>query len=82
MYKNEINELDEIIKVYTMLCDDEMFDVGDSLADLGVDSLDMLNLMADIEVDLGVFIKNEDFAKVETVGDLHELVIKCLSDAE
>jgi acyl carrier protein len=43
-----------------------------SLADLGVDSLTAVGVVADLEESLGITIPNEEALEVKTVGDVIE----------
>jgi len=53
-------------------------DSTDFYDDLGVDSLDFIELMADIEVSLGIVIEEEVYEKLKTVGTLIKQVEKKL----
>jgi acyl carrier protein len=44
------------------------------LYDLGLDSLDVIEMIMDIEDDLGIYIKDEDACKCETVGQLIDFI--------
>lgn len=47
-----------------------------SVADLGLDSLSILDLLYDVEQDLGVRIESDEVAMIETLKDIVELIIK------
>lgn len=48
-------------------------------ADLGVDSLSLLELVTSLEVRLGVTVPDEDTGQVQTVGDLLEVLVRLAS---
>lgn len=48
-------------------------------ADLGVDSLSLLQLVTSLEVRLGVTVPDEDTGQVQTVGDLLEVLVRLVS---
>ena len=44
---------------------------GDSvISDLGIDSLSMMQIVGEMETELGVMIPDEDLVEIITVGDL------------
>ena len=50
-------------------------DIGDKLADLGMDGdMDDVELLADVEAIFDIAISNEEAEKLESVGDLFELL--------
>lgn len=55
----------------------ENAEIDDRLDDLGLDSLELLDLQLAIEQNFKIKIPDQDFAKLQTVGDLisitHEL---------
>ena len=52
--------------------DDHLF------ADLGLESIDTLNLVGALEEKYKVSLKDEEIAKLQTVRDLHELLLRKL----
>ena len=48
------------------------------VADLGVESIDTLNLVGALEEKYKVSLKDEEIAKLQTVRDLHELLLRKL----
>ena len=40
------------------------------ITDLGIDSLSMMQIVGEMEVELGVMIPDEDLVELHTVGDL------------
>ncbi len=44
--------------------------------ELGIDSLDLLDIATDLEEEYGVFVDDELFEKDRTVGDLAEFIAK------
>jgi acyl carrier protein len=54
--------------------DPEAIHDGASLAELNIDSLDMVELVMIVEDEYGIRLANEDLAKVRTVGDAVNLI--------
>ena len=48
------------------------------VADLGMESIDTLNLVGALEEKYKVSLKDEEIANVQTVRDLHELLLRKL----
>ena len=59
--------------------DPSKVEAGAGFEDLGLDSLDMVELAVKVEDSYGVDIEEEDLADVKTVGDAAALVIAKLS---
>lgn len=49
--------------------------------DLGIDSLGAMSLVADLEIELGVDVPNEELLKIRTVGDAIESLARVLAGA-
>ncbi|HNX16526.1 MAG TPA: phosphopantetheine-binding protein [Bacilli bacterium] len=47
---------------------------GDKLVDLGLDSLDLVEVMIEIEEDLGVEFSSEEIARLVTLKDVVDLI--------
>jgi len=45
-------------------------------SDLGADSLDVMNIVIEIEGELDISLRDEDVSKINNVGDLVELIEK------
>lgn len=52
----------------------EIKETSDFIADLGVDSLDMIEIVMDIEKEFGLKVKDEEIPEIKTVGDLVDKV--------
>lgn len=52
----------------------EINEKSDFIADLGVDSLDMIEIVMDIEKEFGLKVKDEEIPEIKTVGDLVDKV--------
>ena len=72
-------------KVNEILCDKLGVDIKDckndaSLADdMGVDSLDFIELVIDIEAELSITLPDGDLEQVKTVGDLLAVIYSKLN---
>ena len=51
------------------------------ITDLGIDSLSMMQIVGELETELGVMIPDEDLVELRTVGDLCSKVEKRLEAA-
>lgn len=49
-------------------------DFGKQFRDIGLDSLDVFNLLSEIEVELGQKVDDEEFEHVQTLDDIIELI--------
>ncbi len=65
------------IMVNTLGCDEEKITMEASIADdLGIDSLDAVELVMAIEEELGVKIPDEELGQMKTVSDIAKCVEK------
>jgi acyl carrier protein len=49
--------------------------------ELGIDSLGAMSLVADLEIEMGVDVPNEELLKVKTVGDAAGSLARVLAEA-
>ncbi|MCL2824307.1 MAG: acyl carrier protein [Polyangiaceae bacterium] len=49
-------------------------------ADLGVDSLAVMEIVAELEDAFGLAFPDEDLPNIKTVGDVAALIVRCLED--
>jgi acyl carrier protein len=49
--------------------------------ELGIDSLGAMSLVADLEIELGVDVPNEELLKVKTVGSAADSLARVLAEA-
>lgn len=49
--------------------------------ELGIDSLGAMSLVADLEIELGVDVPNEELLKIKTVGDAIDSLTRVLAEA-
>jgi acyl carrier protein len=49
--------------------------------ELGIDSLGAMSLVADLEIELGVDVPNEELLKVRSVGDAIDSLARVLAEA-
>lgn len=49
--------------------------------ELGIDSLGAMSLVADLEIELGVDVPNEELLKVKTVGHAADSLARVLAEA-
>jgi acyl carrier protein len=78
----EKKNLLEMFKVVAARVDKREFPhVSDSsvITDLGIDSLSMMQIVGEMETELGIMIPDEDLVEIITVGDLCKKVETRLS---
>ncbi len=68
-----------IINKLGLIEDDEVMYNTDIYNDLSVDSLDSVEIAMEIEKEFNIPIKDEDWEKVRTVGDIYQLIMITLS---
>jgi len=49
------------------------------IGDLGLDSMDFVDLIADLEKEFDIKVNDKEVLEIKTVGDIEEYVNKCLS---
>ena len=69
-----LNKLKEIIANQFGIDTDVISAETDIVADLGADSLDVVEMMMTLEEEFGVTIEDEKIAELKTVGDVVECV--------
>ena len=69
-----LNKLKEIIANQFGIDTDELSEDTDIVADLGADSLDVVEMMMALEEEFGITIEDEKIAELKTVGDVVECV--------
>ena len=78
-----LNSVDVIVKIKNILHERfglntlEMTDAT-KLRDLGIDSLHLVDVMLDIEIELDITIEDLSLPPETTLGELGEIVSKCL----
>lgn len=68
----------KICKHKSYIVDMQIFECTDLRNDMGLDSLDLQNLLFDIEVEFGVTITEKELSSLNTIGDVVEEVYKKL----
>lgn len=75
MTKQEIIRKVNDLVVNKLAVEDDIIKEGANLeSDLGADSLDVVELMLDVEKDFGIVIPDDEVGGVKTVGDIYRLV--------
>lgn len=69
-----LNKLKEIIANQFGIDMDELSEDTDIVADLGADSLDVVEMMMALEEEFGITIEDEKIAELKTVGDVVDCV--------
>lgn len=73
----EMKEVVEIIDgflVEEFEVEEDIVEPGATWSDLGIDSLDFVDIVVIIEKEFGFKLKGEDMVNVRTLGQFHELV--------
>ena len=69
-----LNKLKEIIANQFGIDTDELSEDTDIVADLGADSLDVVEMMMALEEEFGITIEDEKIAELKTIGDVVDCV--------
>ena len=69
-----LNKLKEIIASQFGIDMDELSEDTDIVADLGADSLDVVEMMMALEEEFGITIEDEKIAELKTIGDVVDCV--------
>ena len=69
-----LNKLKEIIASQFGIDMDELSEDTDIVADLGADSLDVVEMMVALEEEFGILIEDEKIAELKTIGDVVDCV--------
>lgn len=78
MNENEVKEkLKEVIK--DLLCVDDIKEEDSLIKDLGMDSLDIVELVMHIEEEFDVGLLESEMEKVKTIRDVEKLICKELN---
>ena len=79
MNRQEIAEI-VIEKIKFQLVISEVESVNDNLTDLGMDSLDDVELIIELESGFNIEIADDDACGIKTVSDIIDLVVAKVSD--
>ncbi len=74
-----MNKLDEIKKMFAEKIKVENPDPNTDLKALGLDSLDLVELIMDIEEKFGVEFSNEELMDLKTISDVYTAIEKKLN---
>ena len=80
--EKEANKMDArkvVIEVLSKRCDVSSINENDNLKSLGLDSLDLVEAMLEIEDELGINFKNEEIEQCKTLGDILNIIDEKLS---
>ena len=69
-----LNKLKEIIANQFGIDTDELNEDTDIVADLGADSLDVVEMMMALEEEFSITIEDEKIAELKTIGDVVDCV--------
>jgi acyl carrier protein len=70
-------DLETVVRSLQSMIDDATIDEDTSLAIMGVDSLDVLEWLHELEIDYGVALSDESLAAVspqQSVGDIYRML--------
>ena len=71
-----LNDLTELILDYVKIDPTEISESSSLRTDLGLDSLQMVNIIVELENKYGLTIQERDTSDLQTVGDLIEYVVR------
>ncbi len=66
--------MEEIKKFICEKLNTETLDTEALITSYGIDSLEVVELVMDLEESFGVRLENDDFKKIKTVGDLLKII--------
>ena len=52
------------------------FDDSTMISALGIDSVRLMEIIGDVQDEVGIYIPEENFAKLQTVGDIKSLILE------
>ncbi len=70
---NEKRDLLEMFKTVAARVDKRPFPhvtLGSKISEIGIDSLSVMQIVGELETELGIVIPDEDLVEITTVGDL------------
>jgi len=71
--------MDEIKKMFAERIGNQKIDESKSLKDLGLDSLDVVEMCLDLEDRFGIQFETEELSSFKTIGDLFSSIEKKLA---
>jgi acyl carrier protein len=75
VYEDDISFIVKDIIIYKLgLNEDQLSDSADLQDDLGVDSLDIIELQMELEKKLGIIISDEEGEKLNTIGQIVDFI--------
>lgn len=69
-----IDEVKDMLSKQLRIDIDEIHDDSNIMEDLGVDSIDLVELLMSIEEKLGIVVSDEDAANLKTVKDVADYI--------
>lgn len=73
MIKDKLKDI--IINKFNLKSDEEIIETTKFVEDLGADSLDLVELVMQLEEDFDVEIPDEEFENIATFGELVDLIV-------
>lgn len=75
-------QINDILKDTLYIDEAELIDDASLSDDLGMDSLDSVEFVMEIEKKFNIYIPDENIEKVNTLGEVYTLVEKIISEKE
>lgn len=75
-----LNEIKEILSRYSEVSMDEMDENSNLLVDIGMNSIDMVNVVCDIEDKYNVQIEMNEVYELVSIGDIEKYVDKLIKE--
>lgn len=69
-----LDKIREILSQYVEVSADKIVPEADLITDLGLNSLDVLNIILEFEDEFGIEIDENDIDQLTTVGDIAEYI--------
>jgi len=70
--------LDRVIKLFSTMTEEEVNEDSEIMEDLDLSSMDVLFLISSLEDEFRIKMPEKEIRKVETVGDIADVVCNCL----
>lgn len=75
---NREDILDRVIKLFSTMTEAEVAEDSEIMEDLDITSMDVLFLISSIEEEFKIKIPEKAIRKIETVGDVADIVCNCM----
>lgn len=75
---NRADILNKVIELFSTMTEAEVMEDSEIMEDLDLSSMDVLFLISNLEDEFQIKMPEKEIRKVETVGDIADVVFHCL----